>query len=97
MADVTARMWRTASTMLPVPASPLVRIEGRALADPPQRLAQVAAAADERHLERELVDVMGLVGGSQDLALVDEVHPERLEDPRLGDVADPALGHHGDR
>ena len=26
MPDVTARMWRTASTMLPEPASPLVRI-----------------------------------------------------------------------
>ena len=28
---------------------------------------------------------------------VDEVDLERLEDPRLGDVPDPALGHHGDR
>ena len=55
---MTARMWRTASTMLPVPASPLVRIMRRALADAPQRLAEVAAAADERHAEGELVDVV---------------------------------------
>ena len=34
----------------------------RALGDPAQRLAEVGGAADERHLERPLVDVVGLVG-----------------------------------
>ena len=39
-----------------------------ALADSPQRLAEVGRAADERHLEAPLVDVVGLVGRRQDLA-----------------------------
>jgi hypothetical protein len=47
---------------------------------PPQRLAEVGGAAHERHGERELVDVMGLVGRASALALVDEVDAERLED-----------------
>src|SRR3954462_1144936 len=78
------RMWRTASTTLPVPASPFVRMkaapsairrlalradEGGPLGDPPQRLAQVGRAADERHVEGPLVDVVGLVGRGQDLGL----------------------------
>jgi hypothetical protein len=74
-------MWRTASTTLPVP----------------QRLAEVGGAAHERHLERPLVDVVGLVGGREHLGLVDVVDLERLEHLRLGEVADAHLGHHGDR
>ena len=69
----------------------------RALADAAQRLAEVAAAAHERHLEVVLVDVVLLVGRGEHLALVDEVHAERLEHLRLGEVADAALGHHRDR
>ena len=69
----------------------------RALGDPAQRLAEVGGAADERDLEGELVDVVGLVGGRQDLGLVDVVDLERLEDLRLGEVADPGLGHDRDR
>ena len=69
----------------------------RALADPAQRLAEVRRAAHERDLERPLVDVVGLVGGRQDLGLVDVVDLERLEHLGLGEVADPRLGHHGDR
>ena len=68
-----------------------------ALGDAPQRLTQVRAAADERHRELPLVDVMLEVGGRQDLGLVDVVDLERLQDLRLGEVADAALGHHGDR
>src|SRR3989304_272212 len=45
----------------------------RALADAPERLAQVAAAADEGQLEGALVDVVGLVGGGEDFGLVDVV------------------------
>ena len=71
--------------------------ERGALADAPQGLAELAAAADERHREGVLVDVVLLVGGGEDLALVDEVDPERLQHPRLGEVADAALGHDGDR
>ena len=53
----------------------------RALGDAPQRLAQVGGAADERHLERPLVDVVGLVGGREHLGLVDVVDLERLAAP----------------
>src|SRR5207248_4580444 len=63
----------------------------RALADPAQRFAQVAAAAHERHLERVLVHVMFLVRRRQHLALVDEVDAERLEHLRFRGVADAAL------
>ena len=69
----------------------------RALADAPQRLAEVGRAAHERDLERPLVDVVGLVGRRQDLGLVDVVDLERLEHLRLGEVADARLGHHRDR
>jgi hypothetical protein len=61
-----------------------------------QRLAR-SRQPHERHLERELVDVVGVVGRRQHLALVDEVDAERLQHARLGEVADAALGHHGDR
>ena len=44
-----------------------------------------------------LVDVVLLVGGGQYLGLVDEVHLERLQDLRLGEVADPRLRHDRDR
>src|SRR6266850_853781 len=52
----------------------------RSLADAPERLAQIAAAADERDAERELVDVEVLVRWRQHLGLVDVVDGEGLED-----------------
>jgi len=67
-----------------------------ALADAPQGLGQVGAAAHERNLEGVLVDVEVLVGGGEHLALVDEVHPDGLEHLRLGEVADARLGHDRD-
>ena len=82
--------------MLPVPASPLRADHARALADAPQRLAEVGGAADERHGERELVDVVRLVGRREHFALVDEVDTERLEDLGLDEVTDAHLGHHRD-
>ena len=69
----------------------------RALGDPPQRLAEVGAAADERDVEPPLVDVVLEVGGREHLGLVDVVDLEGLEDLRLDEVPDPALGHHRDR
>ena len=69
---------------------------GRALGDAAQRLAEVGGAAHERDLEVPLVDVVGLVGGGQDLGLVDVVDLERLEHLRLGEVADAGLGHDRD-
>ncbi len=67
-----------------------------ALVDAPQRLAEVAAAAHERHLEGVLVDVVGLVGRREDLRLVDVVDAQRLQDLRLDEVADAGLGHDRD-
>jgi hypothetical protein len=69
---------------------------GGPLADAPQRLAQIAAAADERHREVVLPDVVFLVGGGQHLGLVNVVDPQRLEDLGLDKVPDPALGHDRD-
>ena len=69
----------------------------RPLADAPQRLAEVGGAAHERHGEGALVDVVGLVGRGEHLALVDEVDAERLEDLGLDEVTDAGLGHHRDR
>jgi len=69
---------------------------GRALAEAPERLAQIGRAAHERDLELPLVDVVGLVGRRQHLGLVDVVHVERLEHLGLGEVADAGLRHHGD-
>ena len=68
-----------------------------ALGDPAQRLAQVPSPAHERDRERPLVDVELLVGGREDLGLVDVVDAERLEDLCLDEVPDPGLRHHGDR
>ena len=71
--------------------------QARALADAPQRLAEVRRAAHERHRELPLVDVVRLVGRSQHLGLVDVVDAERLQHLRLGEVADAALRHDRDR
>jgi len=43
---------------------------GGALADPPERLAKVLAAADEGDVERVLVDVKRRVGRREDLGPV---------------------------
>jgi hypothetical protein len=68
-----------------------------ALGDATQRLTQVAAAADEGHAKRPLVDVVGLVGGCEDLALVDEVDLQCLENLGLREVADSDLRHDRNR
>ena len=68
-----------------------------ALADPAQGLAQIPRAADERHGEPPLVDVVLLVGGREHFGLVDVVDAECLEHLRLDEVADAALGHDRDR
>ncbi len=69
---------------------------GRALGDAAQRLAEVGGAADEGDLVAPLVDVVGLVGRGEHLALVDVVHPEGRQHLGLGEVADPGLGHDRD-
>ena len=49
---------------------------GRALANPPQRFAQVAAAAHERDREIVFVDVMGFVRGREHFRLVNEIRAD---------------------
>ena len=68
----------------------------RALCDAAERFAQITCAADERHVELGLVDVVNVVGRGEDLALVDIVDLDRLEDLRLNKVADAALCHDRD-
>jgi len=71
--------------------------KARALADTPQRLAQVRRAAHEGHGEAPLVDVVLFVSRRQDLGFVDVVDVECFEDLRLGEVADTGLGHDRNR
>jgi len=59
-------------------------------------LAQVAAAAHERHAESMLVDVVLLVSQGQHLALVHVVDLQRLQHLRLDEVANAALSHDRD-
>ena len=70
---------------------------GRAFGNAPQRLAQVARAADEGRGKGMLVDVVRLVGRGQNLALVDEIDAQLLQNLRFGKVADARLGHHRNR
>jgi len=67
----------------------------RPFGDTPARLSQVARAADEGDGEPCLVDVALLVGRGENLALVDVVDLERLEQLRLDEVTDAHLGHDG--
>src|SRR5437773_6619946 len=69
---------------------------GCAFRDAAQRLTKVPAAANKGDFEWVLVDVKLLIGGGQDLGLVDVIDAERLEDLRLDEVADAALRHHRD-
>src|SRR3712207_8183311 len=56
--------------------------------------SQVGGAAHERHGERPLVDVVGLVGRGEHLGLVDVVDADGLQHLRLDEVPDAGLGHH---
>ena len=67
---------------------------GRAFGDAPQRFAQIARAADERHFEVVLPDVVFFVGGREHFAFVDEIDFQRFEHLRFGEMADAHFGHH---
>ena len=69
---------------------------GCAFCDAAEGFTEVARAADEGRGEGMLVDVVGLVGGGEDLGLVDEVDADLLQDLGFGEVADAGLGHDGD-
>ena len=69
----------------------------RALVDAAQRLTEVGRTADERNREVPFVDVVAVVGGGQDLGLVDVVDSQGLQDLCLDEVTDAGLRHDGDR
>src|SRR5215212_1357674 len=69
---------------------------GRPLADAPQRFAEIRGSTHEWHVEDGLVDVVFLVGGGEDLGLVDVVDLEGFQDLGFHEVADAGLRHHGD-
>ena len=89
-------MWRTASTMSPVPASPLERII--AAPSPMRRSASPRLVAPHTNgtLKAHLSMWLASSAGRQDLGLVDVVDLERLEHLRLGEVADARLRHDRD-
>ena len=61
-----------------------------------QRLAQVAGTADKRDVKLGLVNVVDIVGGGENLGLVDVIDLDGLQDLRLDNVTDAALGHNRD-
>mmetsp|Transcript_34965 Transcript_34965/g.109908 ORF Transcript_34965/g.109908 Transcript_34965/m.109908 type:complete len:329 (-) Transcript_34965:79-1065(-) len=69
---------------------------GGTLGDAAERLAEVAAAADEGNLELVLVNVVLLVGHGEHLGLIDIVDLEALKDLGLHEVSDARLGHDRD-
>ena len=93
------RMWRTASTMLPEPASPLVRIMAAPSAMRRSASPRLRAPQTNGTLKSRLVDVVLFVGGREHFALVDVIDAQRFQNARFHEVADARLGHHrnGDR
>ena len=69
---------------------------GRAFGDAAQGFAEVARSADEGSGEGVLVDVVRLVGGGEDFALVNIINAQLLQNLCLGGMADAGLGHDGD-
>mmetsp|Transcript_10201 Transcript_10201/g.11372 ORF Transcript_10201/g.11372 Transcript_10201/m.11372 type:complete len:256 (+) Transcript_10201:127-894(+) len=67
-----------------------------ALGNPAQGLTKISATANKGHLKLVLVHMVVLISHRQNLALVDAIDAEVLEDLRLHKVADAALGHHWD-
>jgi len=67
-----------------------------ALCDSSQRLTEVSAAADKGDTESALLNVTLVIGGGENLGLVDVVNTKSLEDLTLDKVADAGLCHDGD-
>jgi hypothetical protein len=65
--------------------------------DAPQRLAEIARAADERHAEIVFGDVVLVVGGREHFGFVDVIDTERFEATRFGEMSDTRFCHHGNR
>ena len=86
----------TALTTSPVPASPLVRIIAAPSAIRRSASPRFVAPQTNGTVKPHLSTWWATSAGRQHLGLVDVVDLERLQDLRLGEVADPALGHHRD-
>jgi len=70
--------------------------EGSTLRDAAESFPEVAAAAQNGDGEWVFVDVVAVVGGGEDLGLVEEVSTGGLEDLSFDEVANAGLGHDGD-
>jgi hypothetical protein len=68
---------------------------GRAFGDTPQRLAEIPAPADKRHLEAPFVDVVEIIGRSQYFGFIDKVYLQSFQNARFHKMPDSALSHHG--
>ena len=82
--------------MLPEPGFALGADHGRAFCDATKGLTKIARAANERHFESVLPDVVLFVGRSEHFTFVDVVDFERLEHLCLGKMADAHFSHHRD-
>lgn len=69
----------------------------RAFPDPPEGLAEGSGTADKRAPEIVLVDVVVVVGGGENLALVDVIDAGGFENLGFDEVADAGAGEDGDR
>jgi len=89
---VMVRMCRTASTILPDPASPLVRI----IAAPSQCDATLHpdCALRDKGTLKSCFQTWFSSSREQHFAFVDEVHFERFEHGRFGEMTNAHFGHH---
>ena len=86
----------TASTMLPVPASPFERMSAAPSEIRRSASPRFVAPQTNGTVEGPLVDVVGLVCRGEHLALVHVVDLESLENLSLCEVTDPGLCHDRD-
>ena len=96
ISERTSRSWRTASTMLPVPASPFVRI----IAAPSLMRRSASPRFRQPHTNGTLNACLSMwlvSSAGEHLGLVDVVHAEGFEHLGLDEVPDPGLGHDRDR
>src|SRR5437764_189728 len=80
--------------------TPLIRAPGGQRHAPPGPRHTPAAtprSAHERPREGMLIDVVTLVRGGQDFALIDVVDAEGLQHLGLDEMSDPAFRHYRDR
>src|SRR5207244_12639955 len=70
---------------------------GGVFGDAAESLPQIARSADEGNREGMLIDVMSFVGGGEHFGFVNVVDAQLLQNLRLGEVSDAALGHNWNR